>query len=182
MQITFDTDKFSGRYGDKSLTNVLCYLNRHGCFEDSHYPEIERITCRTPSSALRYVRLFARKGISPANEAVFLKNPSLGIRYLNFLKKKEFSDPVVQKKFRRKFKSNAQVAYEWAERFNERLSEEEEEVFRKDVAFARDYAFHVIKGKFPEKIHSMLVLASFQELDPWRKRKLSEYIKFTEGK
>jgi hypothetical protein len=181
MQITFDTDNFSKR-GEKSLTNVLCYLSRHGCFAQGHYPDIERITCRTPSSALRYVRYFAHAGISPESEAVFLKNPSLGVRYLGMVRKKEFSDPVIQRKFRRKFKSNAKAAYEWAELFKERLSEDEEEVFRKDVAIARDYAIRVIGGKFPDKIHSMLVLASFQELDSWRKRKLTEYIKFAEGK
>lgn len=182
MQITFETDSFSKRGGEKTLTNVLCHLLRYGCISQGHYPDIERVTCKTPSSALRYVRYFARLGISPESEAVFLKNPSLGVRYLILVRKKEFSDPVIQRKFRKKFKSNAKAAYEWADQFKERLSEEEEEVFRKDVALARDYAVQVIKGKFPEKIHSMLVLASFQELDPWRKRKLAEYIKFAEGK
>lgn len=182
MQITFDTDKFSGRSGEKTLTNVLCYLNRHGCFEDGHYPDIERITCRTPSSALRYARFFAHKGISPASEAVFLKNPSLGVRYLRIVNRREFSDPAIQKRFRKKFRSNAKVAYDWARLFKERLSEDEEEVFRKDVGLAHDYAVYVIRGPFPEKIHSMLVLASFGELDDWKKKKLAQYVRFAEGK
>lgn len=181
MQITFETGMF-GKRGEKSLTNVLCYLQRHGCFAEGHYPDIEQITCRTPSAALRYVRYFARTGITSESEAVFLKNPGLGVRYLRMVGKREFSDPVVQKKFRRKFKFDAALAYEWAKAFNERLTEEEEEVFRKNVAVARDYAMYVIKGKFSEKVHGMLILASFQDLSSYQKSRLAEYIKFAEGK
>lgn len=181
MRIAFDTDQFGPR-GEKSLTNVLCYLKRHGCLAEGHYPDIERITCRTPSAALRYVRYFARNGISAPSEAVFLKNPLLGARYLKMVGKTEFSDPEIQRKFRKKFFSDPMAAYEWARAFNTRLTEEEEEVFRKNMGAARDYAMYVIKGKFPEKVHGMLVLASFKDLSAYEKRSLSDYIKFAEGK
>lgn len=180
MQITFDIEKFTGRGGDRSLTNVLCYLKRHGCFPVDKYVEIERITCRTPSSALRYCRYFATNGISPSSEDVFLKNPSIAVRYLKMVNRPEFSDPSIQKRFRRKFKSNAQVAYEWARAFNTRLSEDEETVFRKDLSAAKNYAMQVIRGKFPEKVHSMLLLASYEDLSPWDKRCLAEYLKYSE--
>jgi hypothetical protein len=181
MQITFDTDMF-GKMGEKSLTNVLCYLKRSKCFAEGHYPDIERITCRTPSAALRYVRYFAHSGVTSESETVFLKNPNLGVRYLRMVGKPEFSCPNVQRKFRKKFKNDPDVAYEWARAFNTRLSEEEEEVFRKDVSKARDYAMYVIKGKFSEKVHGMLVLASFEDLTPTKKRHLADYIKFAEGR
>lgn len=181
MQITFETGMF-GKRGEKSLTNVLCYLRRHGCFAEGHYPDIEQITCRTPSAALRYVRYFAQKGVTPESEAVFLKNPVLGVRYLKIVGNKEFADPKVQARFRKKFKSDPSLAYEWALAFSTRCTEEEEEVFRKNVALARDYAMYVIKGRFPDKVHGMLVLASFQDLDPYQKARLTDYIKFAGGK
>lgn len=183
MQITFDTDSFVSRNGSRSLTSVLCYLGRHGCIKPDHYPSVEKITCRTPSDALRYVRFFAGKtGISPESEEVFLRNPEIGVRYLKMVGRSEFSDPRVQKRFRRKFKSNARLAYEWASGFNTRLTEEEEEVFRKDFSAAKDYAVRVIRGRFPDKVHGMIMLASYGKMDAWQKRQLAEYIKFAEGK
>lgn len=183
MQITFNTDKFVSRNGARSLTNILCYLNRHGCMTPDHYPSVESITCRTPSEALRYVRYFAgRAGISPESEAVFLKNPSIGVRYLKMVGRSEFSDPKVQKRFRRKFRTNARLAYEWASSFNTRLAEDEEEVFRKDFSAAKDYAREVIGGKFPEKVHAMIMLASYGNVTQRQKQKLNEYIRFAEGK
>lgn len=179
MQISFDTENFVRN--EKSLTNVLHYLNRHGCFAVGHYPEIEKITCRTPSSALRYTKFFSGKlGISPSSEAVFLKNPNLAVRYLRITNKKEFSDPSVQRRFRKKFSRNPRLAYDWARAFDERLSEEEEQIFRKDISAARDYAMYVIRGPFPEKVHSMILLASFENLSSLQKRHLSDYIKFAE--
>ena len=180
MQITFDTDGFGK--GSRELTNVLCYLNRFGCFSAGHYPEIEKITCKTPSSALRYVRYFASRGISPESEEVFLRNPELGLRYLKLLRRPEFADPKVQKRFRRKFRSNARLACDWAVAFGVRLGEDEEEVFRKDFCSACDYAKRVIHGKFPERVHGMLLLASYGDMDHLQKRSLAEYIRFAEGK
>lgn len=179
MQITFDTGMF-GPKGEKSLTNVLCYLRRHGCLADGHYPDIERITCRTPSAALRYVRFFAVKGISPESEAVFLKNPTLAVRYLKYVRRAEFADPKVQKRFRRRFRTNARVAYEWAAAFNTRLTEDEETVFRRDMSAAKDYAMQIIRGKFTEKVHAMIMLASFDELPSYQKKCLAEYVRFSE--
>jgi len=177
MQIIFDTEKFRSSRGDHNLTNVLCYLKRHGCIYPDNYPSVEEITCRTPSSALRYCKYFASSGISPEREAIFLKNPRIAIRYLRLVGKSEFSDPKIQKRFRRKFRSNAKIACEWARIFNTRLTEEEESVFRKDMVAALDYAKHVIRGRFSEKVHGMIVLASFEDLGSYAKRCLSEYIK-----
>lgn len=179
MQISFDTEMFAR--GERSLTDVLCHLNRHRCFAAGHYPDIEKITCRTPSSALRYTRFFAgKRGISPASEVVFLKNPGIGVQYLRMVNKQEFSDPSVQKRFRKKFSRNPRLACDWARAFNVRLSEEEEQVFRKDISSARDYAMYVIRGPFPEKVHSMILLASFENLSSLQKKYLSDYIKFAE--
>lgn len=183
MQITFDTESFVSRNGARSLTNILCYLARHGCLTPAAYPSIEKITCRTPSEALRHVRFFAGKvGISPANEAVFLKNPTIALRYLKMVGRPEFADPKVQKRFRRKFRSNARLACDWAMAFGVRLGEDEEEVFRKDFTAACQYAKQVIRGKFPEKVHGMLLLASYGDVDHFQKRSLAEYIRFAEGK
>lgn len=181
MQIAFDIESFSKSSGSRDLTNVLCYLKRYGCITPSQYPSIEKITCRTPSGALRYCRYFASTGVSPETEAVFLKNPSIAVRYLRMIGRPEFADPKVQKRFRRKFRTNARAAYEWAKAFNTRLSEDEEVVFRKDMAAMKDYSKYVIRGKFSEKVHGMILLASFDNLGSWQKKCLSDYIKFSGG-
>jgi hypothetical protein len=183
MQITFDTDNFASRSkGDAALTNVLHYLRKHGCLSEAHYPSIERVTCRTPSSTIRYCRYFASSGVSPEAERVFLKNPRLGVRYLKMMRRSEFADPDVQRRFRKKFRTDPYAAYEWATQFNVRLTEEEESVFRKDIEVALNYARDVIKGKFPEKVHAMLVLASFKDMTPRQRRFLEEYVRLAEGK
>ena len=183
MQIIFDTDSFVDRKrkGDRCLANVLHYLKRFGCVgSDRPLPEVEKITCTTPSGTLRYCKLFACRGVSAATEAVFLKNPELGVRYLQMVRRSEFLDPKVQKKFRRKFKSNAKVAYHWAKAFGIRLTEEEEQVFRKDMGAARDYARGVIGGRFPDRIHEMLILASFGDMNEYQKKCLADYVRFAE--
>lgn len=181
MQIQFDTEKFAGiRKGDQSLSNVLFYLKKAGCITPCAYPSIEKVTCRTPSGTLRYCKLFASAGVSSETEAVFLKNPVLGVRYLRMIGRSEFSDPSTQRRFRKKFKTDALLACEWAKAFGRRVSEEEEEVFRKSIPAAREYAMKVLRGKFPEKVHSMILLASFQDMNNYAKRCLSEYIKFAE--
>lgn len=179
MQITFDVDRFAPR-GERELTNTLCYLQRHGCIAAGHYQEIEKITCRTPSAAIRYVRYFARDGISPESEAVFLKNPELGLRYLKMVRRSEFADPKIQKRFRRKFRHNAKLAYMWANSSKTRLAEEEEEVFRKDFYHAEMYARYVIGGRFSDKVHSMILLASYGDVPHPQKGCLANYLKFAE--
>lgn len=181
MQIQFDTDKFAGvKKGDQFLSNVLFYLKKTGCLTPSICPSVERVTCKTPSGTIRYCRLFASGGVSAEAEAVFLKNPVLGVRYLKMIGRSEFTDPSIQRRFRKKFKTDARLACEWAKAFGRRVSEEEEEVFRKDIPAAKEYAMKVIRGRFPEKVHSMILLASFGDMNNWTKRCLSEYIKFAE--
>lgn len=181
MQITFEVDNFSRRSGPRDLTNVLHYLLRYRCVESpKNNREIEKITCSTPSAALRYCRYVANDGISPEGEVVFLKNPSIAVRYLRMVGRPEFLDAKVQKRFRKKFKKNPRLAYEWSRAFNTRLSEEEEEAFCHDLSAARDYAMNVIRGKFPEKVHSMILLSSFEDLGTWQKKCLSDYIKYSE--
>jgi hypothetical protein len=184
MQISFDTENFASRYrGDLALTNVLHYLMKHGCLSDEvHYPSIERVTCRTPRSTIRYCRYFAGKGVSPETEKVFLRNPRLGVRYLKMVRRSEFSDPDVQRRFRKKFRSDPHAAYEWSTAFNTRLTEEEESVFRKNMEVAMNYARDVIRGKFPEKVHAMIMLASFKNMSSREKRSLENYVRFAEGK
>lgn len=183
MQITFDTDSFGDRKrrGDHFLANVLHYLKRFGCVaSDRPLPEVEKTACRTPSGTLRYCMLFAGRGVSAGTEEIFLKNPELGVRYLKMVGRSEFLDPQVQKKFRRKFRSNPKVAYQWASHFRIRLTEDEEECFRKDMTAARDYAKGVIGGRFPDRIHEMLILASFGDIKEWEKEALAEYVRFSE--
>jgi len=180
MQIVFETDNFSarGRKGDHCLANVLHYLKRFGCLATDHsLPEVEKVACLTPSGTIRYCRLFASKGVTAETEAIFLKNPELGVRYLKMVGRSGFLDPDVQKKFRKKFRSNPRVAYEWAKAFKIRLTEEEEECFRKDLCAANNYARSVIGGRFPERIHEMIILASFGNMDVYQKKSLSEYVK-----
>lgn len=183
MQITFDTNHFDSRVrkGDHCLANVLHYLKRFGCIgSDQPLPEVEKVACRTPSGTLRYCKLFASRGVSAETEEVFLKNPELGIRYLKMVCRSEFLDPQVQRKFRRKFRSNPKAAYQWAKTFGIRLTEEEEECFRKDMVSARDYAKGVIGGRFPDRVHEMLILASFGDISQYEKKALAEYVRFAE--
>lgn len=193
MQITFDISKFgdlssklSRARGPQSLTNVLHYLRRFGCLSldglsSEDVSEIEKITCKTPSSTLRHCKLFAVNGVSEKTEAIFLKNPNLAIRYLRIVGRPDFLDPKIQKRFRKKFKTNARLALQWSRAFNVRLSEDEEEVFHKDPSAALDYAKWVIKGKFPDKVHRMILLASFKDTNSHQKRCLSEYIEFSDS-
>lgn len=183
MQITFDTDRFESRSrkGDVCLVNTLHYLKRFGCIgSDQPLPEVEKLACRTPSGTIRYCKLFASRGVSAATEEVFLKNPELGVRYLKMVCRSEFLDPQVQRKFRRKFRSNPAVAYLWAKTFGIRLTEEEEVCFRKDMVSARDYARGVIGGRFPDRVHEMLILASFGNVGEYEKKALADYVRFAE--
>jgi hypothetical protein len=180
MQITFDTKLFDGR--PKSLTNVLHYLSSARCITPTHLAEVEEITCRTPSDALRYCKFFTgTRGVSPSSEIVFLKNPSLGVRYLKMVKRKHFVDEKIQKRFWKKVVKKPELALEWSMAFGVRLSESEEEVFIKDMRCMQQYANNVIKQPYSEKIHQMIVLKSFDSnLSQWQQRYLKDYITFAE--
>lgn len=180
MHITFDVSKFGT--DARSLTNALYYLKGSGNQFDSTNPEILEITCRTPSAAFRYAKLVVPYGLPEKTERVFLKNPNIAIKYLLHLRKKEFSNPDTQKRFWRKVTKNCFIAYQWASAFRTRLSEEEEEVFLDNMRLAKDYAYHVIKGRYPEKIHNILVLKSFELKDGWQKKCLQEYISYASSK
>lgn len=180
MQIIFDTKMFDGC--PKSLTNVLHHLCSRRCISPAHIADLEQITCRTPSEALRYCRLFVgNKGISPASEVVFLKNPGLAIRYLKLVRRKYFIDEKTQKRFWKKLLFRPNLAYDYCVAFNTRLKENEEEIFVKDMRSASQYAQQVIKGPFPEKVHQMIVLLSFDTaMSEWQRRYLKDYINFAE--
>jgi hypothetical protein len=45
----------------------------------------------------------------------------------------------------------------------------------------KDYAQRIIKGKFPQKVHDMILLKSFESMDAWPKENLQRYMKFVEG-
>lgn len=180
MQITFDVSKFEGN--PKGLTNVLYGLRYSQNYFNPLAPEITNITCKTPSAAFRYTRYVATQGIGEKAERVFLKNPNIGIKYLRYIHKKNFSNEDTQKRFWKKVIKNVYLAHSWASCFRERLTEEEEEIFVTNVRLARDYAYHVIKGKFPEKVHNMLVLKSFELKDGWEKKSLQEYFEYAKSK
>lgn len=176
MEITFDLANYAG--DAKGLIYLLHSLKRHNSWHPTHDDEIERVTCRTPSSALKYQSLVMKDGISTDAEKVFLKNPGLGVRYLIRIKKKAFSDPETQTKFWKKVIRDPKVALPWAQTFG-RLSEVEEEVFLKCMYSMRSYAYFVIKGKFPERIHNMILLKSYENMSQNSKKYLSEYLKYT---
>lgn len=179
MNIHFDTSLFEKN--PKGLIAVLSNLRRIGSWSVRHERDIERIVCRTPNSALNYCRnVNYAFGVSREAERVFLKNPGIGIRYLRLVGRRSFLDEDTQSRFWRKVVRSPDLCYEWGQAFQQRVSEEEEEVFVKDVRVARNYAFFVIKGPFPEKAHNMLVLRSFEEMDPYSKKCLTEYIQYSE--
>ena len=179
MQISFDTENFLG--GAKALTTVLKVLCDREAYAPKHHKEVEEICCRTPSDALRYTEKVTRnRGISAEAEKVFFKNVGLGLRYLRYLKKTSFVDPTFNQKFIKKVKRNPATALEWSKEHG-RLTEKEEEVFVKDFSSMREYAMRVIKGPFPEKVHNMILLKSFDSnSDSWQKKWLTDYVSFVE--
>lgn len=179
MNIHFDTSVFEKN--PKGLISVLYNLRMVGSWSVRHERDVEQIVCRTPSSALKYCLSVTRTyGISREAERVFLKNPSIGIRYLRLVGRRNFLDEDTQGRFWRKVVKSPDLCYEWSQAFHLRVSEDEEEVFVKDVRAARDYAFFIIKGPFPEKVHNMLVLRSFEEMDSYSKKCLTEYIQWSD--
>lgn len=180
MNLFIEVEKFANN--PKALINVLYYMRA----ADGHVPymchEIEAITCKTPSSALRHVRFVSPTGVSEKAERVFLKNPSLGIRYLKKIRRETFQNEDTQRRFWKKIMKKAELAYQWANAFGKRLSEQEEEVFITDMHRMKEYAYFVIKGPFPEKIHNMILLNSYKELNQWEKKALNEYVKYAESR
>lgn len=180
MQISFDVSSFKGR--PSNLITILSHLKYGNCYTPAPNLEIEAITCSTPSSALKFCRYVNSCGISAESEKVFLKNPPLGIRYLKLVKREEMQDPAVHKRFWKRIVKKPELALEWANAFKKRLSESEEEVFAKDMRCMREYAHHVIKGRFPEKVHQIILLKSFEPLNAFHKKALEDYIKYVEAK
>lgn len=176
MLVSFDTNKFER--DPNGLINILSAL-RYKDHYFSNCPDIERITCRTPSSALKYVKNVMTTGLSPSAERIFLRNPNLAIKYLKIIRREQFSDADTQKRFWKKVCKNSRLALDWAKAFKKRLTVEEEEVFVNDAWTAKDYAYHVIKGKFEEKVHNMLVLKSFEPLDSYSKSCLTDYVRYS---
>lgn len=180
MNISFDTEKFAN--DPKGLTTVLYSLRARGTYFDTHSPDIEKIVCKTPSSAYRYTKFIAKSGVSAEAEKVFLKNPKVAIEYLSWIRRPHLLDEKTQARLWKKIVKCPWHAYQWSSAFKIRLSEAEEEIFVHSLKCARDYAMFIIKGKFPEKVHNMLVLKSFDTSTQWEKGWLQEYIKYTEGK
>jgi hypothetical protein len=135
MQITFNTDAYDSpdkivqRRRAKRLIFVLRNLLDHGEFTQGIYPDIERMMT-VPSLALKYVRMVSREvGMSAEGEKIFLKNPNVALQYLKQIKRSEFLDPKLQKRWRRMVGRNPQIAVAWCKAFGQRLSEKEEEIF-----------------------------------------------------
>lgn len=180
MHITFDTDKFQNN--PKGLTTTLYSLRASGTYFDEKAPSIEKIVCKTPSSAYRYTKYVAKSGISAEAEKVFLKNPKIAIQYLQWIRRPQLQDEKTHARLWKKIVKCPYDAYSYANSFKKRLSETEEEIFATNIKCARDYAMFVICGKFPEKVHNMIILQSFKDLDRWHKNWLQEYIKYAESK
>lgn len=179
MNISFDTGAFEG--DPRGLIEVLKALHDVGAGPLGHHRDVERIVCRTPGMAMRYCReVTHRLGVSREAERVFLKNPGLGLHYLRLVGRPHFLDGDTQRRFWRKVVRSPMLAVDWAKTFGTRLSEEEEEVFVGDVHRAREYAQDVRKDAFPERIHNMLVLRTFEDVDEWSKRALAAYIEWAE--
>jgi hypothetical protein len=180
MQLVIEVEKF--RNNPKALTNILYYMRNNGGHVPWMSPEIEEITCRTPSAALRHVQFVSPSGVSQATERVFLKNPSLGVRYLKRIRRESFQDDDTQRRFWKKVVRDVDLAYQWASAFGRRLSENEEEVFLQSMHRMKEYSYFVIKGRFPEKIHNMILLKSYEGLPEWEKKSLNEYVKYSESR
>jgi hypothetical protein len=179
MNINFDTDRFKN--DPRGLIDVLSNLYRVGSWSLGHHRDIEEIVCRTPSIALKFCHLVNHAyGVSKDAEKVFVKNPSIGIRYLRLVGRSEFLEEKVQRRFWRKVLKSPDLALEWARTFGRRLPEGEE-VFVKSICCARDYSFYVIRGAFPENIHRMFVLRSFENLDSRERGYLTEYLQYAES-
>lgn len=178
MQLVIEVDKF--RNNPKALTNVLYYLRNNGGHVPYRSPEIEAITCKTPSATLRHTNFVSPEGVSEAAERVFLKNPMLGIRYLKKIRRQMFQNDDTQRRFWKKVVRNADLAYQWASAFGKRLNENEEEVFLQSMHRMKEYSYFVIKGRFPEKMHNMILLKSYEPLSEWEKKALNEYVKYAE--
>lgn len=177
MIVSFDISAFKGK--PQNLISVLAGMSSVGQWPFDHNREVEEIVCKTPSSALKYCRYVVHAyGISPKGERVFLKNPSIGIRYLRLTSKPRFSDDDTQKRFWRKVTRSPDLAYTWSSHFGRRLSEEEEMVFSEDMGIARQYAMRIIRGPFPEAVHHRILLRSFENLPSYQKNALNEYLKF----
>lgn len=180
MNLFIEVEKFANN--PKALTDVLYYMRNQGCHVPWRSSEIEAITCKTPSAALRHTRFVCPDGVSEAAERVFLKNPSLGIRYLKKIRREAFQNDDTQRRFWKKIVKKAELAYQWAQAFGKRLSEDEEVVFLESMHRMKDYSYFVIKGPFPEKIHNMILLKSYESLPVWEKKALNEYIKYAESR
>ena len=179
MNIHFDTDAFANN--PRGLISVLSNLKDSGQWSVRHDADVERVACRTPSLAYNFCRFVnGAFGVSRGAERVFLKNPGIGIRYLRIVNRKSFLDEDTQRRFWRKVSKNPDLCYEWSQAFKERVPDES--VFVKDVRVAKNYAYFIIRDPFPEEIHNMLVLRSFEDMDPYSKRCLTEYISWAASK
>jgi hypothetical protein len=181
MRISFEVSSFLN--DPRGLIEILSNLHGMGLWSSYHDPEVERVACRTPSSAYNLCRFVNHAhGVSRGAERVFLKNPGIGIKYLRIVGRSSFLDEDTQRRFWRKVVKKPDLAYRWCESFQTRLSEEEEEVFVGDVRLAKEYAFFVRKEPFSESVHSKLILRSFEDMDVWSKNCLEQYIKWAAEK
>jgi len=175
MIVEFEVSAFKGRARD--LTKVLHGLRAVGQWPLQHHKDVEEILCRNPSWAYNYTdKVVGAFGVSGGGERVFLKNPGIGIRYLERVNRDHFLVEDTQRRFWKKVVKSPDLALQWAEAFRKRLPEEDEMVFVQDTVCANDYAHRIIRGPFPEKVHHALVLKSFENMNDYDGRRLKEYI------
>jgi len=175
MIVEFEVSAFRGRA--KELINVLHGLREVGQWPLQHHKDVEGIICKSPSWAYNYTKkVVGAFGVSGGGERVFLKNPGIGIRYLERVNRDHFLVEDTQRRFLKKVVKSPDLALQWAEAFRKRLPEEDEMVFVQDPVCAYQYARRIIKGPFPEKVHHALVLRSFENMNDYDGRRLKEYI------
>jgi hypothetical protein len=161
------------------VRNVLPYFKE----EIKRTQELDNYFCTSPALAFKYLKVFLEKGdkASPEIEKVLSKNTHYLFAYLKHTGNHKVQDPKLQKRFEKKVYSDPYLSYWYAYYvLKSRLPEEHEVVFLKNYDFAYRYACEVIGGEFPDNIHKMLVLSSFEEKED--KHGLKSYIECCEKK
>jgi hypothetical protein len=162
------------------VRNVLPYFKE----EIERTSELDNYFCTSPALTYKYLKVFLEKGdkASPEIEKVLSKNIHYLFSYFQHTGNHKVQDEKLQKRLDKKIYSDPRLSYCYAfSVLKSRIPEEHEGVFLKNYDFAYRYACEVIGGKFPDSIHKMLLLSSFEENDK-EKHGLKSYIECCEKK
>jgi len=181
MKLKFDLDLTDNKHLRNHLVrNVLWY------FKDNidRTKELDDYFCTSPALAYKYLKVFLEKGdkASPEIEKVLSKNIHYLFSYFQHTENHKVQDEKLQKRLDKKIYNDPRLSYCYAYSvLKSRIPEEHEGVFLKNYDFAYRYACEVIGDKFPDSIHKMLLLSSFEENDK-EKYGLKKYIECCEKK